>query len=239
MINFKQSNNYNNENIPNFGNSYAFGQQSQQQQVQIPAMYNPDNDSFVKEAGNSSFKDSPAGMIFGPWIEHPLITFGTWLGIGAGIDAFANACGGEYNKSIVGKAANLGDKIHNSKFFQSEPMKKLGKLFGKGKAKTENVLNKSQLFRAAKDMGVKPENPAGKGLLYTTKDEIVMEFVNHIAEKNEGLGLTEPNAAIRLKHLYLTKEEQEFIKNNYGKKFNSLKGAEEAKAANHIVLKRF
>jgi hypothetical protein len=50
---------------------------------------------------------------FGPLIEHPIASVLTWFGCGFLLDKYTAACGGEYNKSLLKKVTNFGDRIES------------------------------------------------------------------------------------------------------------------------------
>lgn len=239
---YKLGNNFNRYNTqtinPNFGVAPNAIQSQVAPQVQLPAMYDV-NDSPEAPSIKEAMTDGPMSMMLGPFIEHPIATLGTWLGLGVAMDKFSNACSGEYEKSLIGKATRLGDRIENSKFFQSKPMKSIGGFIRKYTKKGNEILHKSDLAQAAMHTEVQPENAMAKGIMYTAKDEIVQEFNNHIVSEKEGLGLMELEKSIPLKNLDLSKDEITFIEKEYGEKFSKLsKSDKSAKIANHITLRR-
>jgi len=247
VVKIDNNNSINNSKSLSFGEqaytmpAYTYDTRYKQslQQPQLPDIYNIDDSD--KPSFKESFVEGPAGMMFKPWIEHPIATLGTFIGLGFGMDWFAKNCGGEYEKSIVGRVANFGDKIQNSSFCQSKPMKKTGNFLSNTTNKIKKILGKSDVLKAANGMSVQAESPMAKGLLYTTEDEIVQEFCHHIVAGKEGLGLEREvfDKATKLKNLYIDKNTEKFIKEVYGKSYKEIKNTAEAeKVANHIILKR-
>ena len=116
-------------------------------EVRLPQIYQPQ----APKADANSIKEKikkwdMMGLIY-PWIEHPFMMFGTCAGLAWGVDKFSNSCAGEYESSLVGKAANLGDKNENSKFVKSKPFQTLvngGKSIKNSFNKVSNVCQSDQ-----------------------------------------------------------------------------------------------
>ena len=112
------------QNIQNFDNNrngYALPQRTaapqvrtQPQPVRIPDYYAPDERKSFKEVleENPMYSMGIKGF-FGPLIEHPIASVLTWFGCGFLLDKYTSACGGEYNKSLLKKVTNFGDRIEN------------------------------------------------------------------------------------------------------------------------------
>ena len=98
------------------------------QNVYIPSYYVANNNhkaSFKEQIESNPLLAMPYEMLVKPFVEHPMAIIPTWLGITLGLDAYSHACGGDYEKSLVKKAANLGDKIQGSKLIQNKPVQSL------------------------------------------------------------------------------------------------------------------
>lgn len=208
-------------------------QQSRPQQMQpvrlpnyyyVPDTYRPSAKEMIKE--NPMYD-----MFLKPFIEHPLALLGTWLGLGIGLDAYSRACGGEYDKSLVKKAADFGDNIQNSKFVQSKPVQTVISGFNAaGKAGHKAVQN-SAILRAMKETPTMPEWAMVKSQMFNQKQEIVQEFL----KITDTLKLE--NAEIpKLKDLGLNDYEKSMLK----KVFNVQKISQipEQEAVNQILLNR-
>ena len=88
----------------------------------------------IEEAFNTVNPEKPSdmGKLMGfvtPWVEHPILMTGTAGALIYGIDRFSEACGGDYEKSVLAKAAKFGDNIENSAFFKNKTVKDIIKLF--------------------------------------------------------------------------------------------------------------
>ena len=93
-------------------------------EVQLPDIYYSPNINQTKSFKETVKQVDMMNMVY-PWLEHPLLMLGICTGLGYGVDKFSKACGGEYEKSLVGKAGKLGDNIQNSKFVQSKPIQSI------------------------------------------------------------------------------------------------------------------
>ena len=79
--------------------------------VQLPDLYYmPNNNQGPKNFKEAVKQADPMGFI-SPMVEHPLLALLVTGGVFKGFDVLGEHFGGEYNKSLVGKAANFGDKI--------------------------------------------------------------------------------------------------------------------------------
>ncbi|MBE7711387.1 MAG: hypothetical protein E7Z92_04525 [Cyanobacteria bacterium SIG31] len=178
-------------------------------EVQIPDIY---TNSMPTEAPKTLVEKVKQVDMFGavyPWLETPLLMGGTCLALSKGLDAYTHACGGEYEKSVLGKITKFGDNIQNSKFVQSTPVQKVLGWFDSGITNTKKLLNKSSLYRSVTDrnMWTRPEKATGKSEMITQEVRIIEDF-NRITEK---LRLNSDGVPA-LKDLGLDRAEKAFIK---------------------------
>ena len=104
----------------NYNPYNVYPQQNQAQPVRLPSYYRVAAQNSDKPTVKDMIKENPIyDMALKPFVEHPLAVLATWLGLGVALDAYSDANRGDYNKSLVKKAANLGDKIQNSKIIQN------------------------------------------------------------------------------------------------------------------------
>ena len=197
-------------------------------EVRLPQIYQPQ----APKADANSIKEKikkwdMMGLIY-PWIEHPFMMFGTCAGLAWGVDKFSNSCAGEYESSLVGKAANLGDKIENSKFVKSKPFQTLVNGGKSIKNSFNKVFKNSDLINAIRKTPSEAELGFVKDELLTMHQRVVHEFTN----VTKTLNLTN-NEFTKLTDLGLDKTEKEFIT----KFFNSGMATEEM-ASNAVQLKR-
>lgn len=196
-------------------------------EVEIPDLYYTPDPRKKEKSFKEKVKQWDMFNVVYPWLTHPLLMLGACGAMSYGVDKFAEACGGEYNKSIVGRAANLGDNITNSEFVKSKPIQTVlgwGKSAKNGIAK---IFKNSDLIHAIKDTPSKPEWPMVKDELLSMEQRIVRDFTEITTE----LKLTE-NGAVELNKLSLGKKEKEFLKNF----FSNNKVSDEVKS-NALQLK--
>ena len=225
----------------NYDNNYAVQgqrralhpQMMQQVKVNIPEYYMPQNKPVsIKEAlEESPFYSMGVKAFFGPLIDHPFASLATWLGCGYLLDKYSDACGGEYDKSLVKKVANFGDKIENSKFVQNKPMQTVLGWLGKGKTQGGKLTDKVELFRAMKETPSKPEWSMVTSEMLNQRQRIVHDFI----EIGNTLHLCDEEIA-ELHKLGLNKKEKEMLK----KVFNvqNISEIPEAKASVQVQLNR-
>ena len=167
------------------------------------------------------------GIVY-PWLAHPLLTLGTAAGIAVGVDKFAEACGGEYDKSLLAKAAKLGDKFETSSFVKSKPVQ--GAISG-GKNLSKKVMNlfkSSDVIDAIRKTPSQAEWRMVKDETLSMRQRMVQEF-SHLANT---LKLAE-QGYVPLKNLGLDKSDKTFLE----KLFKGVSYTEE-QASNAIQLKR-
>ena len=225
-----------NPNINQYNNMQYRQQQAnpQQQPVKIPSYYYVPENSLMHKSFKETIKDADMMGMITPYIEHPILTLATWLGIGVGIDAYAKACGGKYENSLVKKAVNLGDSIENSKLIQNKPVQTVLGGISSLKKKGGKVVQNSAILRAMRDTPSMPEWSMVKSQMFNQKQEVAQDFIK-IADT---LKLTEygENSEIRLKNIGLTSSEKDMLKKTFG--VNRISKIEEEKAVNQVLLHR-
>ncbi len=199
--------------------------------VQIPQIYQvaskPKKEGFKEQVK----KWDMMGLLY-PWLEHPFMMLGTCAGLAWGVDKFSSSCGGQYETSLVGKAARLGDNIQESKFVQSKPFQTV---LGWGKSikdKFNHVFRNSDVINAIKHTPSTPEWAFVKDELLTMEQRVVHDFTRVtdtllFPENKDG------SRYIKLENLGVNKKENEFIT----KFFKGIPQTEES-ISNAIQLKR-
>ncbi len=199
--------------------------------VKIPAMYqNPDSNSkggFL----DTLKKVDMMGLIY-PWFEHPLMMLGTCFGLSWGVDKFSKACSGEYEKSLVGKAAKLGDRVEESKFVQSKPFQSTLSGIKKAVGKVGNIFKNSDVVNAWKNTPTSPEWAFVKDELLNMEQRVVHDFSN-VTEKLINPSYKDGTQFVKLKDLRVDKYDKEFIEKFFSKATQS-----EETISNAIQLKR-
>ena len=225
------------QSVQNFDNRNSYGvpqrpvqsaMHSQPQAVRIPEYYMPNERKSLKEAleENPMYSMGIKGF-FGPLIDHPIASVLTWFGCGFLLDKYTSACGGEYDKSLLKKVTNFGDRIENSSFVQSKPMQSFLNIFKKSGEQGGKILQKNSVLRAIWKTPTMPEWEMVKSEMIPQRQRVVHDF-NQIVNE---LKLTTDGYA-KLNKLALDKEE-----NGRLKKLASVLNTEE-KASSYIQLKR-
>ena len=124
--------------------------------VQLPQIYNVQAENPSTGLKETVKKYDMMGLVY-PWLEHPLMMLGTCTGLALGVDKFAKSCGGEYETSLVGRAAKMGDNLQTSKFVKSKPFQTV---LGWGKSIKEkfcSVTKNSDVINAIRKTPSRPE----------------------------------------------------------------------------------
>ncbi len=225
-----------NPNINQYNNMQYRQQQanSQQQPVKIPSYYYVPENSLMHKSFKETIKDADMMGMITPYIEHPILTLATWLGIGAGIDAYAKACGGKYEDSLVKKAVNFGDSIENSKLIQNKPVQTVIGGISSLKKKGGKIVQNSAILRAMRDTPSMPEWSMVKSQMFNQKQEVVQDFIK-IADT---LKLTEygEKSEVYLKDIGLSSKEKQMLKKTFG--VSKVSEITEEKAVNQVLLHR-
>ena len=175
--------------------------------VQIPDMYyNPNAGEEPKSTVETIKQFDMMGLVY-PWLEHPILMGGTAAGLALGVDKFSKACGGDYESSLVGKTAKLGDSIQNSAFVKSEPVQAIVKGTKSAKLKLKKIFRNSDLINAIRKTPSSPEWSMPRDEMLSMQQRQVHEF-NHITNL---LKLTS-DEAVALKDLGVDTAENKFLK---------------------------
>ncbi len=224
----------------NFDNNYAVQGQgriaiphpAQARAIRVPEYYLPEQKRLgVREYMEENPALMPIKMFFGPLIDHPFASLATWLGCGFLLDKYDKACGGNYDKSLLKKAANFGDKIENSKVLQSKPAQTVLGWFNKAQQQGGKVVKNVELFRAMDQTPSRPEWSMVKQEMIPLRQRIAHDFV----EICEGLHLSD-DKAVDLRKLGLNTKEKEALKTFFKK--SSISEIKEAEASVFVQLSR-
>ena len=197
--------------------------------VRIPEYYEPNDRKGIKEIleENPMYSMGIKGF-FGPLIEHPIASVLTWFGCGFLLDKYTSACGGEYNKSLLKKVTNFGDRIEQSAFIQSKPMQAVLGLFKSGGKKTGNIIRKNSVLRAIWKTPTMPEWEIVKSEMLPQRQRILHDFSLVTKE----LHLEDDKGFAKLNKLALDKDERKLLKG-----LADVANTEE-KASSYIQLRR-
>ena len=223
------------QNFDNMKNGYPMQRTAapvvrpQPQPVRIPDYYAPNERKSFKEIleENPMYSMGIKGF-FGPLIEHPFASLLTWFGCGFLLDKYTSACGGEYDKSLLKKVTNFGDKIEQSGFVQSKPMQAILGLFKKGGEKGGNIIQKNSVLRAIWKTPTMPEWGIVKSEMLPQRQRILHDFSLITKE----LHLEDDKGFAKLNKLALDKKERKLLKD-----LADIVNSEE-KASSYIQLKR-
>ena len=139
----------------------------------------------------------------------PLVMFLTWLGLNKTTDFYNKLCtNDDYNKTIVGRMGNFGDKIA-PKIGKSKTYTSLMAHLGSFKSSVKNYINSKPMLYAMFNTATKPENEMVKGFMKTQIAEDVDEAVKTLNGYIDELPKT-------LKEAGATKDEIKALKAKYG-----------------------
>ena len=211
---------------------YSKQQQEYSQPVRLPDYY---KSSVVNPKGMSiadMIKENPVyDMFLKPFVEHPIAVLATWLGLGVGLDAYSRANSGDYEKSLVKKAVNFGDKIEASRLIQNKPVQTVLRGIGSVGNAGGKIVKNNSVLRAMKETPTMPEWSMVKSQMFNQKQEIVQDFVK-IADTLK----LDNNQIPELKDLGINSYEKEMLK----QVFNTQKISQipQQEAVNQVLLSR-
>ncbi|MCQ2739991.1 MAG: hypothetical protein MJ237_07175 [bacterium] len=218
----------------------ANSQISNVQAVSLPDMYYMADKYEKPKTFIEKLKKVDLFNIIVPWFEHPVLMLGTCFGISYAVDSFDKSCNKEYEKSIVGKAANFGDKIEQSKVVQNDISQKVLGGIKNGWTKTKQFFLKNDVIRAMVETPSEPLLSAPKEELKHTEGRLLdrfreLVFATNMYPQADKSG----NAAyskLGIKDLALNKEEISQLKKLYN--VSSLKDIPSEELANRVMLQR-
>lgn len=206
-------------------------QQPVQQEVRIPDIYYTPDDNYEPKSLTETVKQFDMLGMISNWFEHPILSLGMTAGTFAGFDLLAKKFGGEYEKSVLGKAANFGDKIHNSKFIQSEGSQKVLKPIGKFWDKTKAYLHKNKITSAMLDTPAKPEWEMAAQELQSQQMRNVDSFKNFLNKLK-----LNSDELVKKQHLAIDKTDRAAAKSFFG--VSKLSEVADDKLVNFVQLNR-
>ena len=197
--------------------------------VRIPEYYEPNDKQSVKEMleDNMIYSMLVKGF-FGPLIDHPIASVLTWFGCGFLLDKYTDACGGEYEKSLLKKVTNFGDRIENSSFIQSKPMQTVLGWFKSAGKKCGSFIEKNSVLRAIWKTPTNAEMEMVKSEMLPQRQRIIHDFTLIAKE----LHLEDEKGFAKLNKLALSNDEKQKLKG-----LADIANSEE-KASSYIQLKR-
>ncbi|MCD8378685.1 MAG: hypothetical protein LUB59_07860 [Candidatus Gastranaerophilales bacterium] len=102
-------------------------------------------------------------------------TIPTWFVLNKGTNLFNKACGGEYEKSLVGRLGKFGDRISDTKLVKNSFVDNL-KIHGRSiKKNIQSFIDKHPMLTAMQKTPTKPECPMVTGFLETQSEADIKE----------------------------------------------------------------
>ena len=211
-------------------------QQNSQMQVEqslpavpLPQIYNIPSEAEKPDLVEQIKKFDLFGIVY-PWLLYPFTLIATCTGMAWGLDKFSQACGGEYEKSLVGKAAKLGDNIENSKFVKSKPFQVIWSTGEKAIGKVKHFFRNSDLLNSIFKTPSQPEWSMPKDEMLGMHHRVIHDFsqISRTLKWGEE-GFTE------LGDLGLDKADKKFLNEFFG---NTKLSTIQEKASNALRLKR-
>lgn len=199
--------------------------QPQMTDVQLPDIYYMTNDNYQPKNFKEAVKQAdPMGMI-SPIVEHPLLALILTCGLFKGFDVLGEHFGGEYEKSLVGKASRFGDKL------QGKMSPKILNQLRTTRDKTNKLLHKNSITSAILDKPAIPDWEMPKSELHSQQMRTLQDFksfANDIGLNSDGV--------MKRKNIRLDKAEAEAAKKFFN--VNSISKIKDADYVNFARLKR-
>ena len=193
--------------------------------VQLPDLYYmPNNNQGPKNFKEAVKQADPMGFI-SPMVEHPLLALLVTGGVFKGFDVLGEHFGGEYNKSLVGKAANFGDKIQ-----KKIPERILSPLRA-SRDKARIFLHSNSITSAILDTPARPDWDMPRSELHSQQVRTLQEFKDFAGKL--GLG---SDGKMNRQNIRLDKSETEAAKQFFNVK--NVSKIKDTDIVNFIRLKR-
>lgn len=193
-------------------------QEIQESQVQLPDIYYYPTTSEEPIDWKEDLKKKDAMNIVTPWVENPILTGATCLGVFKGFDLLSKNFGGEYESSLVGKAANLGDRIQNSKLIQSNTSQKILKPIKTFWDKAKTFANNNSILSAIFNTPARPDWEMPRSEMQSMQARTVQEFKEFASkvgltasEDSSFFGLLKTSDSVKLKNLALNNDEKDAV----------------------------
>ncbi len=133
----------------------------------------------------------------------------TWYGLNKSADLFNKACGGEYEKSLMGKLGRWGDSLSNSKVFNNSFFNSIGNWWGRTKVKTQAFIDKHPMLSAMQKTPTEPEHSMPRAFMESQNECDIKEATAELEKFIQG---PEKN----LKNAGASKAEIDALKAKYG-----------------------
>ncbi len=163
-------------------------QQPTQQTVQSSPQQPPKNDSMLRSVA---------------------YTIPTWYALNKGTDLFNKGCGGEYEKSIVGRLGKFGDYLSGTKLVDNKVVKGMSSTWTSFKTKAQAYIDKSPMLSAMQKTPTAPECTMVTSFTESQNECDIKEAMNELTTFTE-------KSPKSLKECGATKDEINALKSKYG-----------------------
>jgi len=136
----------------------------------------------------------------------------TWYILNKGTQLFDKSCGGDYEKSLVGRLGAFGDRVSDTKLVKNGLVDKLNTYGTTIKKNIMSYVNKHPLLSAMAHTPTKPENSMPKSFMETQSEADIKEAANKLKQFVE----KKPKS---LKDAGATKDEIKALKSKFGTDF--------------------
>lgn len=133
----------------------------------------------------------------------------TWFVLNEGTKLFDKACGGEYEKSLVGRLGQFGDRVSGTKLVRNSLVDRLKSTGSTVKKNIQAFIDKHPMLSAMDKTPTKPENSMPKSFMETQAEADLKEAAGKLDKFIE-------KTPKSLKEAGATKAEIEALKTKYG-----------------------
>ena len=208
--------------------------------VELPDLYYMPESYHREQTFVDKVKKVDMMGLIHPWFEHTLLMVASCTGLALGIDAFDKSCNKEFEKSILGKAAKLGDKIAESKPLNNKFSMKVGGALSKSWKWIKTKAMKNDVINAMVKTPSQPEWSTPKYELKHTSFQIVNRFkeLANVFGLNPGMVVEDGKGikALKIKNLALSEAETEGLKKVF--KVGNLSEVADSEVVNRVILQR-
>ncbi|MDR1168073.1 MAG: hypothetical protein LBK53_04170 [Heliobacteriaceae bacterium] len=144
----------------------------------------PVNPEAVKQSVGDSYVGERAKSVTENPLPQALLTLPIWLGLGKGMDWFAEKCRGPYNTTVEYKIGNFGDNL--TKTIKNSPFGGFAQSMVNGTRKfgswiNRNIVEHVAVLRAFRDTPSKPTNKMVQGQANGMRGFLLFDYP-HVAE---------------------------------------------------------
>lgn len=104
----------------------------------------------------------------------------TWYGLNKGTDLFNKACGGQYEKSLMGRLGRFGDRLSASSLANNSVTRKIGSTWANFKVNAQNYIDKHPMLSAMQKTPTAPENSMPKAFMESQNECDIKEATTEL-----------------------------------------------------------